>query len=158
MRAFLVSALFVAMAGVFCVSPAQAELYSFEGTFVDNAIQDNFEGDLFGPLESQAFSGEFDLAGRYFSFETTGYSYSNLDVASFNDFNTMIIVFMTDGKYFDIRETDGAPHTIWIKKGTGMIGGQIETASAVPVPAAVWMLGTGLISLAGLKRKNRATK
>jgi len=44
---------------------------------------------------------------------------------------------------------------------TGYAGGEIDAfadVSAVPVPTAAWFLGTGLLGLAGLRRKRSGAR
>jgi hypothetical protein len=137
---------------VFLFVPAtHASFYNFTGTFVDFTAPDT---SMFDPLESQPFSGEFDLANQFFSFDTAGYSYSDSDVASWIPHSGQSLIFMNGGIYFDVRDVAGLPTTLWIKSGIDMIGGDVN-ASVVPIPGAVWLLGSGLIGLLGFRRKLR---
>jgi hypothetical protein len=137
----------------FCfIGPTHAALYQFNGVFGSDATTDSYEGDMFGTLENQSFSGLFDDTTQYFNFQTNGYVYEDDDVAGWLDYNAMNLIFVEEGVFFDVRDTDGAPTALWIKYGTAMIGGEVD-ASAVPVPAAIWLLGTGIVGLLGLRKK-----
>lgn len=125
--------------------------YEFDGTFGADATIDKYAGDIFGPLENQAFSGEIDVYGGYFYFETYGYAYAAADMYEFLHWDTRSLIFMNDGNYFDVRDTEGEPTALTIKRGTAKIGGNV-VASAVPVPGALWLLGSGLIGFAAIRK------
>ncbi len=86
-------------------------------------------------------SGETLLAQLYFTADVTGYY---TDIAGFIDSPQAELFMINEEVVFE----DGL--SIW-KEGTSSYFG----TSPVPVPAAVWLLGSGLLGLVGLRRRNR---
>lgn len=66
------------------------------------------------------------------------------------DFNTAGIdaELLVDGQY------EGINAIMWFDPLPAYADDQLDIPSAVPVPAAVWLLGSGLLGLIGIRRKN----
>ena len=93
-------------------------------------------------------SGETLMATFYFTADVTG-SYS--DIASLIYAPQDDQLFMVNGVVILDEDT-----SIW-KEGNSSFFAPSEYAPApVPVPAAAWLLGAGLMGLAGLRRRNAA--
>lgn len=75
-------------------------------------------------------------------------AYQNMPLDAFgNDLGT------SDGSWYE-----GTTFDHWSAQsfGSGHYGLQITSTSPVPVPAAAWLLGSGLVGLAGVARRRRA--
>lgn len=62
--------------------------------------------------------------------------------------------------YFRLVMTDTAPAggsgSTFSSNGTDRVDNVLVTASPVPLPAGLWLLGSGLLGLAGLRRRQSA--
>lgn len=136
---------------------------SFSGLFAeddDGSNEDWDEPDYF-KVEYQIDNGGYQ---NLLAFENDGSTY-NSQAFQDTDFDgtgdgtaltDMFSLFSADivgvGDLLDVRFTfdlDSGDEDIAIDNI------QIEGTSAVPVPAAVWLLGGGLLALVGIRRKNR---
>ncbi len=75
--------------------------------------------------------------------------------ASVYEYTITDLSILSDGELTYLIEAgvDGSARTDFIVDSVAL---KIETPSAVPVPGAVWLLGSGLLGLAGLRRRNTA--
>jgi len=63
-------------------------------------------------------------------------------------YNTQVTGYLSDGNYIDMSVTYNESH---------LHGGvTLNTVSAVPVPAAVWLFGSGLLGLIGFARRKKS--
>lgn len=92
----------------------------------------------------------------------------NMEFLSLNDFDNYQEVFLNDGTIINLSGVaPGTPYTplagLWnYKKGVNVggsgvreINGRIHI-SAVPIPAAFWLFGSGLLGLIGISRRKKA--
>jgi len=95
-------------------------------------------GDKFGATDygwpSVAIESNYQFATMSFSFDSTF-------------FDTIPSVQITFDEYV-LGDLDGLDYT------SVPISGGLVSAAPVPVPAAAWLLGSGLLGLMGLRRKN----
>jgi len=47
--------------------------------------------------------------------------------------------------------------SVWLDGPSGTVGsGTVQSLAAVPIPAAVWLFGSGLLGLIGMARRKKA--
>ena len=99
--------------------------------------------------------------------------YNLVSLSSFGDFtdffnfgDTVLLYFINDGGPIasgsaTITDTfmfsPNIPYSTGVVFGTGANGNAAIAVSAVPVPAAVWLFGSGLIGLVGVARRKTAS-
>ena len=120
-------------------------------------------------LGDWSFTGSPTLTGN-----SNGYSYwiSTMDVenaetdtwnqAKFNLFRELDALTFLDSAFtndtYAISELGAHTQVCYpwsCQTGLGTLGGTLTRVSSVPVPAAVWLFGSGLIGLVGLSRRKK---
>jgi len=165
------------------VNQAQAALVNFT---VDAQIHDAAVGNSFGLLVGDIItaSGQFDdsaIASGVIDFTT---SFNNMSILFGNTLYTdemdveggAAMFFTAEGifdgiSYLSVLESPGfesngfvnGPFDVSGYDNTGLVDGtwqvgSYSSISAVPVPAAIWLFGSGLIGLAGIGRRKNQRK
>jgi hypothetical protein len=80
-------------------------------------------------------------AGEFLMYDITG-----IDSLTANDFNFLATSAGGFGPYLSVARF----------QDTGPLQGDSDWVGAVPVPAAVWLFGSGLIGLVGIARRKKA--
>lgn len=138
----------------------------------------NFTGNLYGDID-WARTIEYVVLGIYdndndlvtVGFDSTwatnnaighswdsifAYNYTESEIANAletGDTNTLE-KFISDYFDFENRWADNGAASTLVKFSDGEAGGSVQaTASPVPIPAAVWFLGSGLIGLVAVRRR-----
>jgi hypothetical protein len=153
---------FLAVVAVFLLAnSAGAALYDYHGTiFYDD------DGHWFEGYENSPFSGQYNDDGSFFTFNIPNfitYDSSTDDGFEYTSGRGVVHIFEFDSK---IEGYNGAVFHIPLNSPAGNFNAkhyvdannfsQFTTTvdiSPVPVPAAVWLLGSGLLGLAGIRRK-----
>jgi hypothetical protein len=149
----------------YTISPAESTLYSLDGAMGTNkqstALEFTFTNDpvtgFGGILWPTNFGVENRVAGIDIELQMAGggtqtYTIENASVDTFIGFTsleafTAIIVAPHDLAFWN--NNFGAAEDLFVSADHLYAG----SASPVPVPAAVWLLGSGLLGLVGLRRK-----
>lgn len=109
-------------------------------------------------LESSLAPGEFILTGWDFSVSGSGYTdgdpvYLSLEIGSGYDLAALAI-WGYDGTWTEYAASDLAYDDVYASFTVTDFSGYAVTGTApVPIPAAVWLLGSGLFCLVGIRRK-----
>jgi hypothetical protein len=110
-------------------------------------------------FDSDVFNLSYSVnVGNYEYTEQTAESFASeftVDNPADVDDVTAFSLEIGDSSFNDLDISYGNTTGIWSATdgGTGNVVSGTFTVSAVPVPAAVWMFGSGLIGLIGVKRK-----
>lgn len=122
-------------------------LYDFDG---------NGAGDYLKVADGAAFKRGvkswtlfFDFVGSSFKAYSSLDLDNKLDLGSTNTFGLAFLVGNTYEKAFTL-ENNGDAYNWLVSKGESVYG--ISGATATPIPAALWLLGSGLLSLLGVRR------
>jgi len=101
---------------------------------------------------------EFDTnaSGIMFDFDNEGSKLTSWSL--FDSSNILITTGALSTGFFDLSSYTGVKSIEWNNGGNNWLFA-LETltyeTSAVPVPAAVWLMGSGLLGLMGFSRKNK---
>ena len=139
---------------------ANADIVSYQGVFPDSD-----SGDWWYNHGGETFSGEFDLDAESFTFNSNAGNWNTADgnFLEFWDYRDDfpeydLVVFDFDDMTFSLFdwEEDGTLDQIDVAvPSNGGVTSDSFTAdiTVVPVPAAVWLLGSGLFGLVGFRKK-----
>jgi hypothetical protein len=100
-------------------------------------------------------SGTISVDDRFMGTAVDTFTYSGGEIRNF-DLTSLVNLALLNGQYFALRlEATASPDTL-----SGYYGGQFATPSMtyapVPVPGAIWLFGSGLFSLVGLKKHRKS--
>lgn len=133
--------------------------------------------DGFASIGSSIFGGDAITIGAagnsvFFVFDTSAVAVSNVtlsgrsnnapvDIAAFDLNGSEVDFFQTDNNWTSAVSVSSltpisAIDVLLLESEISSLSITYETVSAVPVPAAVWLFGSGLIGLAGVARRKRA--
>ena len=161
----LASLAFLAVAAM--SGAASASIYNI-ATPVDQALYLSFTAPALGPFSdiyNFTVSTLSDLAGsvtnHQLQFGTT--DILNINSLNMSVYNAANVLLSSSGSGVSVLDTNiaaGAYHALVTGTGTGTLGGAYMVsiiAQPVPVPAAVWLLGSGLIGIIGVARRKEPT-
>ena len=156
--------------GVF--TPAANLITNFSGAnLIAGAIAPTYDGTVAqtGPAASSPIAWDFNLGGTWVNSYTTAASSGDATGGSIS--GTINIIDNWNGTDFAqggafTGTTSGSNFTAsWTslivggpfngQTGTYNVSGTYAVAPAVPVPAAIWLMGSGLIGLVGVARRRR---
>lgn len=111
---------------------------------------------LFYDSNNTAYDVSSNGAGYTFGILGTSFSGSNITRASVADFEA--VYRATQAPYSDSPDSVQTAYDVTRNKdyASKIDGSFLVRPSAVPVPAAAWLFGSGLLGLAGLSRKRAA--
>ena len=112
---------------------------TISGTYNGSAITSLFAQSGFQGNDNQLFAGSPQLTSLGFAFYVAGLA------TSVNVYYDTLGQFICAGCYGNYTEPGGADVVI-----------NNFSATPVPIPAAIWLLGSGLIGLVGIGRRRRA--
>ena len=130
----------------------EGAVYIFGGSF-DAGSGDAEDGYLIKAGSDYSQFTEVNIFGGHFGENEHGHGFFLQADAILNLYGNLawqddrIFGFLRDGSAFDVLLTLGTDFT-----------GQVNLISAVPVPPAVWLFGSGLVSLVGVAKRKRSTK
>jgi len=101
-------------------------------------------------------------AGETFGYVRDNISYNVINGSNPN--NSYSVAFFEDYEYIDYCQSAGCPRVVdlndWVVLNGGASGNRIGsflvTASPVPVPATVWLFGSGLMGLIGISKRKKS--
>jgi T5SS/PEP-CTERM-associated repeat protein len=116
-------------------------------------------GGTLSALQTKLASGQSILSA--WDFTTTGYDvgssnpvYLSLYAGSGHSFSDLTIWYYNGSAWYTVASTDLAYDGTYASfTVTGFSGYAVSGAAPVPVPAAVWLLGSGLAGLVGMRRR-----
>ncbi|MGD0237636.1 MAG: VPLPA-CTERM sorting domain-containing protein [Syntrophorhabdales bacterium] len=109
-------------------------------------------------LQAAIWSVEYPVGGggQTYAFDTTTGSGQMNSTASISDYESIMSAVIGSGTLVNPQESGTISNYAWLSPGiTGdsTLYQGLVTQSPVPIPAAVWLLGSGLIGLAGIRRR-----
>jgi hypothetical protein len=134
-------------------SASQAEALGLGGYLVtiNDAAENQFILDNFANVAGRVWLGLNDVAseGVFEWINGDAVGYTNWEPGEPNNFNDedYVAMYSGNGRWVDVQDLANPP-------GIGNVYGVVEI-NAVPVPAAVWLFGSGVLGLIGVARKKR---
>ncbi|MDT8299440.1 MAG: hypothetical protein RQ801_14130, partial [Spirochaetaceae bacterium] len=112
-------------------------------------------------LESSLDPGEDILADWEFSAEGSGYAegdpvYLSMEIGSGYDLSDLAVWLFDGSTWSEFLTSDLAYDQVYASfTATDLCGYALTGTASVPIPGAVWLLGSGLLGLVGIRRKRR---
>ena len=145
--------------------PTDPDILFFDQTFDAGIVDDIFLFDIeTGGLPSAAAASitSISMTSVFSNFGPVQVlGIQNFEFALTDEFGGLLTGFVGTGQSVEINPITNGTYGIWLRgNATGLAGGAVAgpiALSAVPIPAAVWLFGSALIGLFGIRRSKEIT-